>query len=176
MGKWLLVYLFLEAFNVSFQPIYLIKKRMVDIQSSSNVLFTICNSTITSAVGDNAFQEYSVFILTGDEIGKCSKFDRKNKRMDNLYFKKFDMDDMYQNLAIVLRLIFVLSCSQASIEWGFSLNKGVLNNNMTELSIISLRFVKDHLRILKVGVSEVTITLNVIKSVALSNSRYILSC
>ena len=138
--------------------------------------YLLGNSTITSAVGDNAFQEYSVFILTGDEIGKCSKFDRKNKRMDNLYFKKFDMDDMYQNLAIVLWLIFVLSCSQASIEWGFSLNKGVLNNNMTELSIISLRFVKDHLRILKVGVSEVTITLNVIKSVALSNSRYILSC
>ena len=53
------------------------------------------NSVITTAVSDKAFQEYSVLILTGEEIGKCSKFDRKNERMDNFYFKKFDMDDMY---------------------------------------------------------------------------------
>ena len=40
---------------------------------------------------------------------------------------------------------------------------------MTELSIISRRVVKDHL---KVGASEVTITPSLIKSVALSYSRY----
>ena len=130
------------------------------------------NSIITSAVGDKAFQEHSVLISTGEEIGKCSKFDRKNERMDNFYFKKFDIDDTYRNLAIVLQLIFVLSHGQASVERGFSLNKGVLNDNMTELSIISRRVVKDHLRILKVGASEVTITPNLIKSVALSHSRY----
>ena len=82
------------------------------------------------------------------------------------------MDDTQRNLAIVLQLIFVLSLGQASLERGFSLNKGVLNDNMTELSIISRRVVKDHLRILKVGASEVTITPSLIKSVALSHSRY----
>ena len=113
------------------------------------------NSIITTAVGDKAFQEYSVLILSGEEIGKCSKFDRKNECMDNLYFKKIDMDDAYQNLAIVLQLIFVLSHGQASVERGFSLNKSVVNDNMTELSIIFRPVVKDHLRILKVGASEV---------------------
>ena len=53
------------------------------------------NSIITTAVSDKTFQEYSVLILTGEEIGKCSKFDRKNEHVDNFYFKKFDMDDMY---------------------------------------------------------------------------------
>ena len=77
-----------------------------------------------------------------------------------------------RNLAILQQLIFVLSHGQASRERGFSLNKGVLNDNMTELSIISRRVVKDHLRILKVGASEVTITPSLIKSVALSHSRY----
>ena len=52
-------------------------------------------------------------------------------------FKKFGMDDRYRNLAIALQLIFVLSHGQASVERGLSLNKGVLNYNMTELSIIS---------------------------------------
>ena len=89
-----------------------------------------------TAVGDKAFQEYSVLISTGEKIGKCNKFDRKNERMDNFYFKKFDMDDAYRNLAIVLQLIFVLSHCQASVEKGFILNKGVLNDDMTELSSI----------------------------------------
>ena len=87
-------------------------------------------------------------------------------------FKNFDVDETYRNLAIVLQFIFVLSHGQASVERGFSLNKGVLNDNMTELSIISRRVVKDHLRILKVGASEVTITPSLIKSVALYHSRY----
>ena len=47
------------------------------------------NSTITSAVGDNAFQEYSVFILTGDEIGKCSKFDRHSTLLFSSVFLLF---------------------------------------------------------------------------------------
>ena len=88
--------------------------------------------------------------------------------MDNFYFKNFDMDDTYQNLAIGLQLIFVLSHSQPSVERVFSLNKGGLNDNMTELSIISRWVAKDHLRIL----SEITIILSLIKSFALSHSRY----
>ena len=99
-------------------------------------------------------------------------FERKNKRMDNFYFKKFDMDDMHRNLAIVLQLILVLSHGQASLERGFSLNKGVLNHNMTESSIVSRRVVKDHSRIFKVGASEETKTPSFIRSVALSHSRY----
>ena len=43
---------------------------------------------------------------------------------------------------------------------------------MTELSIISRRVVKDHLRILKVGASEVTVTPSLIRSVAQFHSRY----
>ena len=101
------------------------------------------NSIITTAVGDKAFQEYSVLISTGNEVGKCSKVDRKNERMDHFYFKNFDMDDTNRNLGIVQQLIFVLSHGQASVERGFSLNKGVLNDNMTELFIISRQVVKD---------------------------------
>ena len=96
----------------------------------------------------------------------------KNEHMDNFCFNKFDTDDTYRNLAIVLKLIFIPSHGQASVERGFSLNKSVLNDNMTELSIISRRVVKDHLRILKAGASEVTITPSLIKSIALSHSRY----
>ena len=91
--------------------------------------------------------------------------------MANFYFTKFDMYDTYRNLAIVLQLIFVLSHGQANAERGFSLNKGVLNDNMIDLSIISRRVVKYHLRIIKVGASEVTITPSLIKSVTLSHSR-----
>ena len=90
-----------------------------------------------------------MLISTREEIRKCSKFDSKNRHMDNLYFNKFDTDDMYQNLAIILQLIFVLNHGQASVEKALSLNKGVLNDNMTELFIISQRNVKDHMRILK---------------------------
>ena len=110
------------------------KKGRCTKQFQRLVHFLSGNSII--AVGDKAFQEYSVLISTGEKIGKCNKFDRKNERMDNFYFKKFDMDDAYRNLAIVLQLIFVLSHCQASVEKGFILNKGVLNDDMTELSSI----------------------------------------
>ena len=63
------------------------------------VHYLCCNSIITTAVGDKAFQEYSVLISTGEQIEKCNKFDRKNERMDNFYFKKFNIDDTYRNLA-----------------------------------------------------------------------------
>ena len=130
------------------------------------------NSIIITGVSDKAFLESSVLISTREKIGQCSKFDRMNECIDNFYFKRFDMNDTYQNLAIVLQLIFVLSHGQASVERDFSLNKGVLNDNMKELSIIPQRAVKDHLRILKVGASEVTIMPSFIISVALSHSRY----
>ena len=65
-----------------------------------------------------------MLISTGEEIGKSSKFDKKIERMDSYYFKKFDTDDTYQNLVIVLQLIFVSSHGQTSIERSFSLNKG----------------------------------------------------
>ena len=131
--------------NLSLQPIYRIKKTKVDVQSSSNVLLIICPviQSLPLLSGDKAFQEYSVLISTGNEIGKCSKVDKKNERMDHFYFKNFDMDDTNRNLGIVLQLIFVLSHGQASVERGFSLNKGVLNDNMTELSIIPRQVVKD---------------------------------
>ena len=90
------------------------------------------NLIITTTVGDRAFQEYCVLISTGQEIGKCIKFDRKNGCMDNFCLKRFNMDDTYQNLAIVLRLIFVLCHGKKSVERGFSLNKGDLNDDMTE--------------------------------------------
>ena len=113
------------------------KKGRCTKQFQHLVHYSSGNSIITTAVGDKAFQEYSVLISTREEIGKCSKFDRKNKCMDNLYFKKFDMDDTHRNLAIVLQLISELSPGQASTERGFSLNKDVVNDNITELSIIS---------------------------------------
>ena len=71
--------------------------------------------------------------MTREEIRQCSKFNRMNEYVDNFNFKKFDVDDTYRNLVIVLQFIFVLSHGQASAERGFSLNKGVLNDNMTEL-------------------------------------------
>ena len=81
------------------------------------------NSIITTAVSDKTFQEYSMLISTGEEIGKSSKFDKRIECMDSYYFKKFDTDDTYRNLVIVLQLIFVLSHGQTSIERSFSLNK-----------------------------------------------------
>ena len=113
------------------------KKGCCTKQFQHLVYYLSDSSIIINAVGDKAFQEYRMLISIGEEIGQCSKFDRKNKHMDNFYFKNFDMDDTYQNLAIGLQLIFVLSHSQPSVERVFSLNKGGLNDNMTELSIIS---------------------------------------
>ena len=82
------------------------KKSVSLIHFQRLVQFLAGHSIISHTIGDKSFQEYSEQLSTGEEIGKDSKFDTKAKRFDDFFFKKFDMDKKYQNLAIIFQLFW----------------------------------------------------------------------
>ena len=80
------------------------KKSLKQIQRLVQILTG--HSIISDTITHKSFQD---LISNGEEIAKCSKFDRKAERLDSFVFKKLDMDKKYQNLAIIFQLIFILS-------------------------------------------------------------------
>ena len=79
-------------------------------------------------------------------MATIKQFDRKKDRLDQFYFHKLNLDldlDKFPSLSKLLISVFVLPHGQASVERGFSLNKSLINDNMSELTIVSQRIVKD---------------------------------
>ena len=78
----------------------------------------------------------------------------------------------YKNCWNVFMMIFTLSHVQTSVERGFSVNKELLVENLTEESIESQRMVYDHIRSADKLITEIPITNDLIKSCILAHSRY----
>ena len=55
---------------------------------------------------------------------------------DSIYYKSFSH---------VLKIVLTVFHGQANVEHGVSLNEQLVNENMRESSLISQRFVKDHM-------------------------------
>ena len=52
----------------------------------------------------------------------------------------------YKALSLIVQTVLVLHNEQAEVERGFSINKYIMEDNMSELSLVSRRLVKDYLR------------------------------
>ena len=61
-----------------------------------------------------------------------------------MYFNQLHIDK-YKELASVLKILFIISHGQASVERDFSLNKAILKDSIEQMSVISQRLIKDHL-------------------------------
>ena len=65
-------------------------------------------------------------------------------RLDVFYFHAMKVRSKYPSLAKLLELMLTLSHGQADVERGFSTNKSVIEDNISELSVVSKRLVRDH--------------------------------
>ena len=84
-----------------------------------------------------------------------SSFDLEKTRLDHFYFKII-MVDFYEVLSFILKIIFIVSHGQASVESGFSLNDSVNQTNTSPETIIFKRLVKDYILGNKITVGKVT--------------------
>ena len=100
------------------------------------------------------------------------KFDYQNDRLDDFYFQKACVKD-YKELSFVIRLVLTLSHGQAAVERGFSLNNSSVKTNMTPLSIISRRIVKDHLIANNLKPHTLEITSQLIKDFRSAHQKYV---
>jgi len=77
----------------------------------------------------------------------------------------------YQRLFKVVPLLLVLSCGQASVERGFSVNKELEVENLSNQSRVAQRLVCDHVKAVD-GILNVPMTQALLTSCASARKRY----
>ena len=115
-----------------------------------------------------------------DEFLKVARFDQKEK-FKNFDFRKDRLDVFFgdhlskrhEELWEVFKVVCTLSHGQSFTERGFSVNKEVIDHNMTKKSITSQRTVYDDIQQhLSNKVSDFPISTEMRKSCSLSHQRY----
>ena len=113
---------------------------------------------------------------TGDKtLRPCYNWEEKIswfQRLDDLYFKDFKVDENYPAFATLLKIIFTLSHGQASVEQGFSGNNVVLKDNISNVSVIASRFLKNYMWVNIVEPSNMLISQDLLKSVKAPRKHY----
>jgi hypothetical protein len=106
------------------------------------------------------------------EEQKLLEFKRSEQRLDDLYFKVLQVHKNYPAFATLLKIIFTVSHGQASVERGFNDNNVVLKDNISDISVIARRFLKNYMRVNDVESCKMQISRDLLKSVTASRQRY----
>ena len=94
-------------------------------------------------------------------------------RLDDFYYQHACISN-YKEMSFVVRLVLTLSHVQAAVERGFSINNTSVKTNMTPVSIISRRIIKDHLIANQLKPHTVHITASLIKSFRSARQAYMI--
>ena len=101
------------------------------------------------------------------------KLHHSKDRLDDFYYQHTCISN-YKELSFVVRLVLTLSHGQAAVERGFSINNTSVKTNMTRVSIISRRIIKDHLIANQLKPHTVHITASLIKSFRSARQAYMI--
>ena len=74
--------------------------------------------------------------------------------LDTFYWKLLEGTSLFKRLAEVLKIILILSHSQASVERGFIINKSLLAENLATKSLIAQRIVYDYMKVNNVSAED----------------------
>ena len=101
--------------------------------------------TIHQRVCDETILEYKKFML--EVVARNLEFQSYEKtqcRVDTFFFKTIGLE-YYKRIEKVIKMILCLNHEQAAVERGFSINKNLLQVNMTEGFIVPQRMIYDHM-------------------------------
>ena len=90
-------------------------------------------------------QEYKKFML--ENVARTPEFQSYIKtqcRLGTFFFKTIALEN-YKKIEKVIKMILYLNHGQAAVERGVSVNKNLLQVNMTEASIVAKRMIYDHM-------------------------------
>jgi len=99
---------------------------------------------------------------------------KREQRLDLFCADILEDNDKMHDLWTVVKMILTLFCGNAAVEGGFSINKELLIDNMTEETIVSQRVVFDVIHAAGMVVSKVEIISKLIASVRVrqANAQY----
>ena len=104
---------------------------------------------------------------------RFENFSENDSRLDDFYYDVIGQDKSYKDPCFFIKIVFIFSHGQASVESGFSINSSIIVENLHEESLVAQRLVYDSVNSLG-GIKKIdTIPINkeMLKSVKDSNSR-----
>lgn len=109
-----------------------------NMEAAFDILIT--SNVITASDAESADREFKEIIRSPLFKMKAEKFSRKSDRVDSFW-----LNEMHQKETIkeVSKKCLVLSHGNASLERGFSVNKEILVENMSEEYMVSRRIIHD---------------------------------
>ena len=110
--------------------------------------------------------------VAGCEL-KCrfKDFKVEDDRVDVLLYECMGKNKKFEKLWGVVRKLLLVSHGQASVERGFSLNRQIEKDNMSEGMIVALRQIVDHF-VLVGGMLKVEITTELLSSASSARHKY----
>ena len=111
-----------------------------------NVLRCLIDSKrVRETEADLVLEEYITFIQTTAQQNSASSFDPIKDRIDTWFFDTLSQKPEYKNLFLLVKKLLLLSHGQATVERGFSYNKEVTANHLSQLTLKARRTVIDHI-------------------------------
>ena len=125
---------------------------IIDKEKSSSKLSSILKvmtekKRISEQICDSILTEFSHFYDTmlQSHSEYFNSFNPAEDRLDSFYYDKLAKAE-YSHLWEVCQLLLLLSHGQATVERGFSVNKEVTIENLSEQSLVAQRTIVDHVR------------------------------
>ena len=104
-------------------------------------------------------------------IYEFTSFEPQKTTLDD-FFSIYFNDKHYEKVWNVIKVIMILSHGQASVERGFSINKSIEVENLSDISYVSQRSIYDFIKFSN-GIENVNITKEMRRSVAGAHRKYI---
>ena len=99
-------------------------------------------------------------------------FNKFEDRLDHFFFHGSIGMEKYPELSGIAQIIFTLSHGQASVERGFSERNVITKDNQSDLTMVSRRIIKDHMRANSYTPETITIDKGLMFSVKESRKAY----
>ena len=156
---------------VCLDPANLPTKKEPSVAKLTHILRNLVDAgQVSEHLCDPALTEYSALF---DEVAAAgtTQFDHTTDRLDTYYHSLLDGKGDYKNVWYVIRKLLLISHGQASVERGFSVNKEVMVDNLSQRSLIAQRVIHDHVRT-QGGILNVSITKELLLSAGSAYQKY----
>ena len=169
---------FIVVKNASiFNPHTLRNEKVAVVQRRLNLLLTHLEKQkiLSTAQCDKMTEQFLEFIDYDLKINivKFEKFSANDTNLDDIYFRfRFIRIEKYKELSFLVKILLTLSHGQASVERSFSLNKSVLNHNISEDSIVAKKAIRDHMLSNGLEPQSIVISNELIRCVSGARQKY----
>ena len=153
-------------------PVNMIQNQQKSTTQSSSLAEKLLQfNHMLPSIADSSKEQFEKFLLSLDEPTKDNymQFYFSKSRVDKFLGAHFKDKTA---LWVICKLIFTLSHRQCAVEWGFSINREVLIENLQEKSIVCQIIVYDHVQASKVDLHNYPVSSVLLKSCKSARLRY----